>query len=133
VNQTVQKKLGAWMKENNSTHWAIGCKICQWRCNTQLHQSIKDTPYHLTYGQHPHVGFYNFPLVPLVLDSLSTEADLHAVYLGLKRGMMDDGTVEESLIAQITGTTYADEQIAEVSWHVFTGVRCKIAKIEGQP
>ena len=31
VNQTVQKKFGAWMKENNSTYWAIGCKICQWR------------------------------------------------------------------------------------------------------
>lgn len=23
VNQTVQKKLGAWMKDNASTHWAI--------------------------------------------------------------------------------------------------------------
>ncbi len=45
---------------------------------------------------------------------------------------MDDGTAEESLIAQITGTTFA-KQIAEVSRHVFTGVRCKIAKIEGQP
>jgi hypothetical protein len=47
VNQMVQKKLGAWIKENNSTHWAIGCKICQWRYNNHVHQTIKDTPYHL--------------------------------------------------------------------------------------
>ncbi len=50
--------------------------------------------------------------MPSVLDNLSTEADLHAVYSGLKGGMMDDGTVEECLIAQITGTTFA-KQIVE--------------------
>jgi hypothetical protein len=84
VNQMLQKKLGAWMKENNFTHWAIGCKICQWRYNTQVHQTIKDTPYHLTYGQHPRVSISNLPLEPSVLDSLSTEADLHAVSLDFK-------------------------------------------------
>ncbi len=97
----VQKKLGAWMKENNSTHWASGCKICQWRYNTQVYQTLKGTPYHLTYGQYPHVGILNLPLAPLVLDNLSTEADLHAVYSGLKGGTMDDGTAEEFLITQI--------------------------------
>jgi hypothetical protein len=79
VNQTVQKKLGAWMKENNSTHWAIGYMIMQWRYNAQVHQTLKDTPYHLTYGQHFCVGISNLPLSPLVLENLSTEADLHAV------------------------------------------------------
>ncbi len=39
---------------------------------------------------------------------------------------------DESLITQITRTTFA-KQIAEVSRCVSTGVRCKIAKIEGQP
>ena len=27
-NQTMEKKIGAWMSENNSPHWSIGCKIC---------------------------------------------------------------------------------------------------------
>jgi hypothetical protein len=31
INQTVKKKLGAWMKENNTKHWAIGCRMVQWR------------------------------------------------------------------------------------------------------
>jgi len=53
VNQTVQKKWGAWMKTNNSKRWGIRCKLVMWRYNTQHHRTINDTPYHLVYGQHP--------------------------------------------------------------------------------
>jgi len=80
VNQTVQTKLGGWMKTNNSQHWSIGCKIVQWRINTQLHVTIKDTPYHLTYGQHPRVGISNLPVSAAVLQNLSTEAQLQDIY-----------------------------------------------------
>ena len=31
VNRTVQQKLPAWMKNNNSTRWSIGCKTVQWQ------------------------------------------------------------------------------------------------------
>ena len=41
VNQTIQKKLGAWMSENKSKHWSVGCKIAQWRYNTQVHQTLR--------------------------------------------------------------------------------------------
>ena len=30
VNQTVQRKLGGWMKTNNTKHWSVGCKIVAW-------------------------------------------------------------------------------------------------------
>jgi hypothetical protein len=81
VNRTVQQKLGGWMKTNKSNHWAIGCRIAMWRINTQIHHTIKDTPYHLTYGQHPHVGIANLPVSADVLDRLTTEAELnHLVY-----------------------------------------------------
>ena len=36
VNQTVEKKLGAWMKDNSSKRWSVGCKLIQWRINTSL-------------------------------------------------------------------------------------------------
>ncbi len=81
VNQTVQKKLGGWMKTNNSKHWSIGCKIVQWRINTQIHDTLKDTPYHLTYGQHPWVGISNLPVSITILEKLATEAELQDVYL----------------------------------------------------
>jgi hypothetical protein len=80
VNQTVQKKLGGWMKTNNSKHWSIRCNIVQWRINTQIYDTLKDTPYHLTYGQHPRVGISNLPVSPAILEKLATEAELQDVY-----------------------------------------------------
>jgi len=76
VNRTVQQKLGGWMKTNKSNNWAMGCRIAMWRINTQIHQTIKDTPYHLTYGQHPRVGISNLPVAADILKRLSTETEL---------------------------------------------------------
>ena len=90
VNQTIQKKLGAWMKENNTKHWSIGCKITQWRYDTQVHQTLRDTPYHLTYGQHPRVGISNLPLSSEILKNLATEAELNDVYKGMQCGMINN-------------------------------------------
>jgi hypothetical protein len=87
VNQTVQVKLARWMKQNNSKRWAIGAKFCQWQYNTQIHSTIKDTPYHLTYGQHPRVGLSGLPINPNVLKSLVTEADLNDLYAGMNARM----------------------------------------------
>ncbi len=69
------------MKTNNSKHWSIGCKIVQWRINTQIHDTLKDTPYHLTYGQHPRVGILNLPVSTAILEKVATEAELQDVYL----------------------------------------------------
>lgn len=81
VNQTVQKKLGSWMKDNKTKRWSIGCKIIQWRYNTQVHRSLgNQTPYWCTYGQQPRVGISNLPLDPVLLDSLATEGDLNRVF-----------------------------------------------------
>ncbi len=51
-----------------------------WRINTQVHRTIKDTPYYLTYGQHPRVGISNLPISADILQRLSTEAELHNLY-----------------------------------------------------
>jgi hypothetical protein len=99
VNQTVQKKLSGWMKTNNSTHWAIGCKICQWRINTQVHQTLKDTPYHLTYGTHPRVGISNLPVSSDILAKLVTEGELQDVYQQLGSSIVDKDASETSAIA----------------------------------
>ncbi len=73
VNQTVHKKLGGTMKTNNSRQWSIGCKICQWGINNQVHETIKATPYHLTYGHNPWVGISNLPVSEDILANLVTE------------------------------------------------------------
>lgn len=79
VNQTVQKKLGSWMKDNNSTHWSVGCKFVQWRYNTQFHEAIKNVPFVLVYGQKPRVGISNLPISTDILDTLATEAELNKI------------------------------------------------------
>jgi hypothetical protein len=47
----------------------------------QVHQTIKDTPYHLTYGQHPWVGISNLPVSADILSNLRMESKLQDVYL----------------------------------------------------
>ena len=94
VNQTVQKKLGAWMKENKTMHWSIGCKIAQWHYNTQVHQTLRDSPHHLTFGQHPRVGISNLPLSSEILKNLVAEAELNDVYSSMQCGMINESLSE---------------------------------------
>jgi hypothetical protein len=96
VNQTVQKKLGAWMKTNNSKRWGLGCKLVMWRYNTQHHRTVNDTPYHLVYGQHPRVGLSGLPISEDVLNRLSTEADLNHVYAELEQHTQENAQLPES-------------------------------------
>jgi hypothetical protein len=104
VNQTVQKKLGGWMKTNNSKHWSVGCKIVQWRINTQIHQTLKDTPYHLTFSQHPRVGISNLPVAESVLAKLRTEAELNDVFSQIMKSSFNDAettAVENAPVVEI--------------------------------
>jgi hypothetical protein len=80
VNQTVQRKFGGWMKTNKTDHWSVGCKIVQWRVNTQYHRALKDTPYCLVYGMNPRVGISNLPISQSILSNLVTGAELNEVY-----------------------------------------------------
>ncbi len=79
VNCTVQQKLHAWMKANNSTRWSIGCSKVAWQVNTQYHEAVKNVPYILTFGQRPRIEIFNFPVDLSILDTLHTEAQLNMV------------------------------------------------------
>ena len=81
TNLTVENKLGAWMKDNNSTKWSVGCKIVQWRINTQINRAVGNkTPYYLAFGQKPRVGISNLPLSEGLLNSLSNERQLNRTF-----------------------------------------------------
>ena len=42
LNQTVQRRLSAWMKDSGSKKWArVGIKVVQWTINTTFTHSIK--------------------------------------------------------------------------------------------
>jgi hypothetical protein len=99
VNQTIQKKLGGWMKMNNSTHWLVGCKLVQWQINTQVHQTLKDTPYNLTYGHHPCMGLSNLPISNKILSKLVTEAELNDVIAQMEKVEGTAGDKEENEVS----------------------------------
>jgi hypothetical protein len=58
--------------------WLQDCPVEVQRAD---HQTIKDTPYHLTYGQHPRVGISNLPVSADILANLRMKAELQDVYL----------------------------------------------------
>jgi hypothetical protein len=69
VNRTMQKKLGAWMKDCKSRQWMISCclMMMMWQYNTQNHCTISNTLYCLVLGQLPCVGISALPLDASVL------------------------------------------------------------------
>jgi hypothetical protein len=69
-------------------NWLIGCKIVQRWYNMQNHQTLKDSPYHLTFGQQPHVGILNLPIMMEIVDNLVMEAELIDDYSNVNMGMM---------------------------------------------
>ena len=119
VNQTVQRKLGGWMKTNKTNHWSVGCKLVQWRINTQYHRTIKDTPYHLVYGMHPRVGISNLPISQSVLSNLVTEAQLNEVYCKLAEDpRQDTAELPESFqdqVLAVADAANADEAMVSLS------------------
>ena len=70
------------MVENKSTKWTVGCKIVQWRYNTQYHSTIFDysfwTPIWL--WCQASVGIYTLPISADMLMTLSMEGQLNYVY-----------------------------------------------------
>jgi hypothetical protein len=113
VNQTVQRKLGGWMKSNKTSHWSVGCKLVQWRVNTQYHRTLKDTPYHLVYGMHPRVGISNLPISQSVLSNLVTEAQLNEVYCGVLTDEPRQDTTKLPTLFQEQVAAVADATNAE--------------------
>ncbi len=88
LNQTVEKKLGAWMIQNMTKNWSVGCKIVQWRYNTQYHSTLKITPYELVFGIKPLIGLPTLPLSTEILNSLSTDIQLKDVFDKMKGSML---------------------------------------------
>jgi hypothetical protein len=87
----MEEKLGAWMKDNNSTRWSVGCRIVCWRYNTQIHRSLGNvSPYQKTFGQLPRVGISNLKIDPALLDSLHTEIQLNSALNIPKESCIED-------------------------------------------
>ena len=88
MNQTVQRKLDAWMVQNRTNNWTVGCRIVHWRYSTQYHSTLRTTPYELVFGIKPLVGLSTLPLLREISNSLSTESQLNDVFDNMKGSML---------------------------------------------
>ncbi|KAL0808279.1 hypothetical protein ABMA28_012774 [Loxostege sticticalis] len=86
-NQDVENMLRAWMKDNSSTNWSVGCYFVQFQKNTSLHRTIGRTPYKALFGNEPIVGLSSTYLPNSIIQKLENEEDLVRVC-----GHEDDAT-----------------------------------------
>lgn len=79
ANQDVENMLRAWLKDNNSTNWSLGCFFVQWQKNSSYHRIIKRTPYKALFGTDFPVGLYSTQLPKESAEDIMTEEDLEKV------------------------------------------------------
>ena len=139
VNQTVQAKLGTWMRDTQSRRWTVGCRIIMWRYNTQIHCTLGNVPYRLMFGQLSHVGISLLILDPDLINALCTEAQLNRVIE--YEGMVDawdgkphvDDTVADVFFDNMMGTPLNNVQEAAVDGEEVTvDAGEKVATINAQ-
>ena len=56
ANQDVENLLAAYLRENNTTKWAVGLKFIQLQKNGAYHRIISQTPYSVLFGQNMRFG-----------------------------------------------------------------------------
>lgn len=76
-NQDVENMLRAWMMDNQSTDWGMGCYFVQWQINCSKHRIINRSPYKALFGSEPKLGLSSKNLSNDILQSITTEEDLN--------------------------------------------------------
>ena len=116
MNCTVQRKLGAWMDETGSKRWSVGCKLVQWRINTQINRTIgNETSYKLVFGQKPRVGLSALPLHMELIDTIATEGQLNRI-LGLNEtDELERSVTTVQASVSINSITTTQDQAIELS------------------
>ncbi|XP_050064166.1 SCAN domain-containing protein 3-like [Aphis gossypii] len=76
-NQDVENMLRAWMIDNQSTDWGMGCYFVQWQKNCSKHRIINRSPYKALFGSEPKIGFSSKNLPNDILQPITTEEDLN--------------------------------------------------------
>ena len=80
ANGDVKPMLAAWMRENKSLKWSIGCKFVQLQKNHAHHSANKCSPYKATFGIDTPLGLSSVTAVPREKwAELKTAKDLYEI------------------------------------------------------
>ena len=77
------------MRENQSIQWSLGLKFVQWQINISHHETIRTTPFKVTFGQNPKIGLSSTIIPPAMIDTICTEEDLDEVLQQNQPGQAD--------------------------------------------
>ncbi|XP_026484875.2 KRAB-A domain-containing protein 2-like [Vanessa tameamea] len=75
-NQDVKNMIRAWMTENKSTNWSIGCYFVQFQKNSSYHSTIARTPYKALFGEDPKLGLSSTYISKNIISKLENEEDV---------------------------------------------------------
>ncbi|KAL0883175.1 hypothetical protein ABMA27_016617 [Loxostege sticticalis] len=75
-NQDVKNMIRAWMVDNNSNNWSIGCYFAQFQKNSSYHSTIARTPFKALFGDDPRCGLTSTHLSKNVISQFEMEEDL---------------------------------------------------------
>lgn len=78
-NQDVENMLRAWMSDNSSTEWSIGCYFVQFQKNSSHHRTIGRSPYRALFGHDPVTGLSSTHLPASMLAKVEHEEELEQI------------------------------------------------------
>ena len=64
LNGVIQEKLKIWMRENQTRKGSLGLKFVQWQIIVSHHETMKTTPFKVTFGEDPKVGLTSTIIPP---------------------------------------------------------------------
>ncbi|GBP20844.1 KRAB-A domain-containing protein 2 [Eumeta japonica] len=78
-NQDVENMLRAWMRDNNSTNWAIGCSFVQYNKNNSFHRILGRSPFPALFGCEPKSGLQCFNVPSGNFNHIHSEEQLQQI------------------------------------------------------
>lgn len=96
-NQDVKNMIRAWMVDNNSTNWSIGCYFAQFQKKSSYHSAIARTPFKALFGDDPRCGLTSTHLSENIISQFEMEEDLERFLKSVNdnehKTVNDDGNI----------------------------------------
>lgn len=110
-NQDVENMLRAWLSDNNTQNWSLGCYFVQWHKNSSFHRIIGRSPYKALFGVDFQVGLYSSSLPHETIKSISTEEDLEDM---IKENSVNSLEESDIIVNNIPNETEPDSEIFNI-------------------
>jgi hypothetical protein len=86
----------SWMRDNDTTKWAVGLKFIQFQKNRRFHEGIKRSLYEAMFGSPPKVGLTTSKLPNEILNVIEKEEEL----VGYFMDQPSQSTIENQAVAK---------------------------------